>query len=257
MIETYEHKDKLTEYLLKAVAIHLMLLVFAVIVNTFFNLNLFNNHKKATNIEIIQSAVRVDVVGLPKMTLQELKKMNLQVKEPEPEPEIKKTQNNETSKVEFKKQAKKLDLSKLLKGISSKQIKKVKVKSKKNVIDTSALKKLVLEGNQVSKGSSATGQSIDESQKEFVSYIQSLPDKIRVNWKLPSYMIEKELQCRVRIYIATNGNILNMKVLESSGDPEYDKKALEAIKKSSPLPKPTKSILTKVANGEVILGFPL
>ena len=256
MIRNYEYKDKLNEYLMKAVGVHLMVVISGVILNMVFSLNLFSTHKPPTNIEIIQSAVRVDVVGLPKMTLQELKKMDLQVKEPEA-PEVEKTKNNETSKVEFKKQAKKVDLSKLLKGISSTQIKKVKAKKVKKTIDTTALKKLVLEGNAVSKGSSATGESIEEGQKDFVSYIQSLPDKIRQNWKLPSYLIEKELQCRVRIYIASNGNILNMQIIESSGDEEYDQKALDAVKKSSPLPKPQKTILSKVANGEVILGFPL
>jgi TonB family protein len=256
MIRTYEYKDRLNEYLLKAVAVHVMVVLLAIILNALFSLNLFSTHKVPKNIEIIQSAVRVDVVALPKMTLQELKKMNLQVKDPEPE-EIKKTKVNETSKIEFKKKSKKFDLSKLLKGISSKKIKKVKAKKNKKTIDTSALKKLVLEGNAVSKGSSTTGERIDEGQQDFVSYIQSLPEKVRLNWKLPSYLLEKDLQCRIRIFIASNGNILKMKIIESSGDTEYDNKALDAVKKSSPLPKPLKSILSKVANGEVILGFPL
>ena len=40
-------------------------------------------------------------------------------------------------------------------------------------------------------------------------------------------------------------------------DKEYDKKAMEAIRAASPLPKPPTAILSKMAKGQVILGFPL
>ena len=129
--------------------------------------------------------------------------------------------------------------------------------AKDNKIDKRALKKLILEGNKVSQGSSITGEELIESQKEFVRYIQALPDKVRPNWKLPTYLIEKNLRCRIRIFIASDGKVVKTEILESSGDEEYDQKALSAIKQSSPLPKPSSNILKEVTSGQVVLGFPL
>lgn len=256
MLYTLEQKDKLTEYLIKAIAIHLMVLIMAVVLNTIFSLNLFQNHKKDNDVKVVQSAVRIDVVDLPKMTLQELKKMNLiektEVIKPE---EVKKS--NETSDIEFKKKAKKLDLSSVLGKYSAKKVKRIKKKKTKQKINSRELEKLVLEGNKISAGSSTTGQKLDASEADLIRYAQALPDKVKQYWKLPSYLIDKGLQCRIRIFIASNGNITKMNIIESSGDNEFDKKALEAVKNSSPLPKPASTILRQVTNGEVVLGFPL
>ncbi len=109
----------------------------------------------------------------------------------------------------------------------------------------------------MSQGSSTVGERIDKGEEDFNRYIQALPDKVRLNWKLPSYLIDKNLQCRIRIYIASNGDVTKMDIIETSGDPEFDRKAMEAVKRSSPLPKPSATILGHVTVGKVVLGFPL
>ena len=248
-------KDELDKYFLKAMLLHVAILLLAYFFQFVLNWDIFNIHKDTTDVKIVQSAVRVDIVELPKYTLQELKKMDLEqgnVEEPE---EVKPTKTNETSKVEFKEQSKKVDLSNLLNKYSSKKVKRVKKVEKK--FDNAALKKLVLEGNKISKGSSATGENNAEIQQEFIAYIQGLPDKVRTHWKLPSYLIEKELQCRIQIFLGKDGKVIKMNVLETSGELEYDQKAKEAILKSSPLPRPSETILGKVTSGAVVLGFPL
>ena len=173
------------------------------------------------------------------------------------EPKKEETTTKETSKVEFKKKAKKVDLSNLLNNLSQKKIAKSKKVKDKNQINEKALNKLILEGNQVSKGSSTFGEVAAKTQEEFIKYIQSLPDKIRPHWKLPSYLLNKDLKCRIRAYIASNGAVLRTEVFESSGDEEYDKKAQEAVMKASPFSKPKSEILTIITSGKVILGFPL
>ena len=251
--------DKLNQYLFKALVLHLIIAIIGVVTSFIFKMEFFKPFKSKKDIQIVQSSVRVDVVGLPKFTLQELKKMNIgAVQEPE-EVEIEKPEvkTNETSEVEFKKKGKKVNLSNLLSSFSKKKIaKKAKVKKKKK-IDARLLNKLVLEGNKVSKGSSLSGEQLDLSKQVFISYIQELPDKVKPNWKLPSYMIGKNLQCRVQIFIGSNGKVLKIKLYETSGDDEYDSRAMKAIMASSPLPKPPSSILSKVADGTVVLGFPL
>jgi len=257
MVSEIQHSDKLNEYLIKAIAVHLGIVMLAVIFNTVLNLNLFQFEMKKREINVIQSAVRVDLVGLPKLTLQELKLIDLNRVVNKPEP-VDNSKINETSKVEIKKLAKKIDISSLLNKYSSKKSKvKPSKRIKNKAIDTSLLKDLVLEGNKVSKGTSITGDEVTLGQKEFINYIQALPDRIRPNWKLPSYLTDKGLRCRVRVYLASNGSVLRVTIYESSGDAEYDSKALKAIKISSPLPKPVREILARVTSGDIILGFPL
>ncbi len=255
MILTYKTDDRLNEYLLKAAVFHLAVILIIFLLNTVLNLNIFK-FKSEKKVELIQSSVRVDVVELPKMTLQELKKLNLNTMDTI-EPEKKSGPSKETSKIEFKKKAKKVNLNNLLKNISAKKIKTKKRKKKKGVLAQETLNKLILEGNKISKGASTTGVELNRGQKEYIDYIQRLPDQVRPHWKLPSYLLEKDLRCRIRIYIGSNGQVLRMEVFESSGEEEYDKKALMAVKLASPLPKPESSILGRVTKGDVILGFPL
>ena len=254
-----EFNDQLNKYIWRAVALHLILVILAGIGHFVLKMDIFKSFIKKKDLTVVQSSVRVDVVGLPKYTLQELRKMNLgaSISEIPEKVEPKQEKVNETSDIEFKKKAKSVNLSNLLSNISKKEVTKKVKKKKSKKIDTRLLNKLVLEGNKVSQGSSISGEQLDMSKQVFIAYIQELPDKIKPNWKLPTYMIERELKCRIQIFISSDGRVLKMKLFESSGDEEYDQKAIEAIKLSSPLPKPPTSILSDVANGNVILGFPL
>lgn len=223
-------------------------------------LSFFDSPKNDNKLMIIESAVRVDVVSMPKFTVSELKKMKIPAAKAEPKVEIAKpeTASNETSKVEFKKVAPKVNLGSLLANISRKNIpKSKKVKSKKKKFDRNKLKALVLEGNKISKGSSTVGKQIDKSLEAFVEYTQALSDRVRNEWKLPSYLMDRDLRCRIRIYLAANGNLIKAQVYESSGEAEYDNKSLDAIKRAAPFNRPDGTILPRISAGDIILGFPL
>lgn len=243
------------EALIKATFFHVALIGFAFIFSHFVDLGDFEM-KPVTEPDLITSAVRIDIVAMPKLTLQELKKVDLSQTTVEPEVVKEEVKPVETSKVEFKKEAKKIDVNNLLKGFSQKDVVK-KIDKKEKKIDQKALQQIILEGNKVSKGSATTGDSVAEANQAFVAYVQGLPDQVRPNWKLPSYLKESTLRCRVRIFLDANGNIIRTQVFESSGDAEFDAKALEAVKKSSPLPKPGQEFLSRAIGGDVLLGFPL
>jgi TonB family protein len=248
--------DKFNGFLAKAFLVHISIVVIFVSFDILFNFDFFSTKKNNVDLKVIESAVRIDIVALPKFTLEELKKMD--VNDTVQETKEEKIENsNETSKIEFNKKSKKLNLNNLLKNLSKKKLKKVKIKKQENKIDRSKFKKLVLEGNQISKGSSTSGQQVSNGQQMYISYIQSLPDRVKPHWKLPSYLLGKDLQARLRVFIAANGVILKVVIYQSSGDTEFDSKAIEAVTKSSPFPKPSNEILTKVIAGDVILGFPL
>lgn len=244
------------QFYVKAVFFHLGLVFLLFGISHYFELGDFD-YEPIQNPEVITSAVRIDIVAMPKLTVQELKKLNITQTTTEQETPKEESKSNETSKIEFKKEEKKIDVNNLLKDFSEKNVVK-KTKVKENEIDKSALRKIILEGNKVSQGSSATGDSIAQANAAFVSYVQSLPDRVRPNWKLPSYLKDNEkLRCRIRIFLDPSGKIIKTQVVESSGDSEFDSKALDAVRKSSPLPKPSQEFMSKAIGGNITLGFPL
>lgn len=222
------------------------------------------------DIEIIKSAVRVDVVGMPKFTVQELKVMQ---KEPTPEavPEAasgkKEEAKPETEDVikkddlviqENTKEKKKASFLNMLNDYSNKKVApKVEKKGTSGGKGKESLDSLILEGNRLSQGSALVGDYSDEQNSEFASYVQTLPGIIRVHWKLPSYLMGQNLRCRILIYLSPTGHVLKLEVKESSGQAEFDSRAEAAIRAAAPFPKPSDSVGARLTNSGIILGFPL
>ncbi len=224
--------------------------------------------------KLMNTAVRVDVVGMPKYSLQELKSMKL----PTLATEVKTThqQKAATSSTfegaykaddEYKKLNKTKKLNDILANLSKKKIikqaKNAKGANEENESDsktlsTEQINKLVLEGNKVSKGTALVGDSSDEVMMEFAQYANTIPDLIRKHWRLPTYLMNNEnLKCRIRIYISSDGKLLKAEVYEGSGVDEYDQKALRAVKDVKAFPTPSKAIVHRVSSGDLLLGFPL
>ncbi|MFT6069816.1 MAG: TolA protein [Bacteriovoracaceae bacterium] len=226
--------------------------------------------KRKSNMVLVESSVRIDMVAMPKMTIKELRNIKpldlggdagSAVKEPP-----KKVESKNDSKIEFEKKGEKpmsfMEKMKLLakqkakaekqknKGSSSTANKKQDAKSQKELRD------LILAGNKLSKGSSTVGNGAG-AVTAFQGYVQQMTEQVKQNWKLPSYLLNKDLRCRIRVYLGASGNLLRTEVYESSGDPEYDSKAIEAIEGSAPFPSLSKEIRTRASKGDVLLGFPL
>lgn len=260
-LKTYiDQEDQLNKYFTAAIVLHIGVVFFGFAFQFFLGVDWFKNRQTNNEIKVIQSSVRVDVVAMPKFTVQELKK--IQVAPPsadEKEEEVKPAQDNSKDDLVFKKKGKKVNLNNLLSNLSKKKVasgKKKKVKA--NIKGHSKkLRKLILEGNKVSKGTATVGDSLAQEQTEFNVYVSSLPNYVRPFWKLPSYLMERDLKCRIRVYLAANGRVLRSEIYQSSGIPEFDQKAITALKQVKNFPAPKREILARVASGEVILGFPL
>lgn len=275
MNSTFEIQDEnISSSFVKAVFFHFFLVaVVWTLGQDFFKQNSIEKQKEIEerNLKLLKSSVRVDVVGMPKFTLMELKEMkNLAPAQAAQEEILEESKANSVQEDEntFKEQSKKVDLSSLLKGISSKKanekiVKKAPQKARSGTNSKLAniagrnLKNLILEGNKVSSGKAIEGDLLSGEQTVFEQYVTSLPDHVRRHWKLPSYLLNGNLNCKVRVFISSTGKILNLKIYQSSGTSEFDNKALSAIRKSDPFPNPATSILSRVTSGEVILGFPL
>ena len=109
----------------------------------------------------------------------------------------------------------------------------------------------------MNSGKSIVGSRSLEESTIFHKYLEVLPDWVRINWKLPSYLMDQNLRCRVRVFLTANGRVVRSEIFESSGVLEFDQRALKAVRDSSPFPKIDAEIMSKVINGEILLGFPL
>lgn len=253
---------------------HVLFILFAL-----FATKVLLHPSRNNEIEIIRSSVRVDVVGMPKFTVQELKELqkNAAPAEPEakpeeaPAPKVAETPKEEVKEDVIKEgdlvieeQKKKSDFNNLLAGYSSKKVEKKKEVPGKKPTNTiisgngsKVLDSLIMEGNKVSAGTALVGDVTGEASSEFSAYVQSMPEKVRVHWKLPSYLMNKNLKCRIKVYLNNKGQLVKSEVVESSGVAEFDDKAMRAVKDAAPFPAPSESVGVRLATYGIILGFPL
>lgn len=228
----------------------------------------------AENIKLVRRSVRVDVVEMPKYTIKELKKLQTIMDGPASAPAVDKAAAEGApaggSDTIFEKEKENLSFTDLLKDISKKNVEKnkktnsnssesSKAKKKVSLAVKNEFKELLNAGNIIKKGGALVGENTqgDLAVEEFSLYITKLPDLIRPHWKLPSYLIDKGLRCRIRLYLNQVGNVLKTEIFESSGVVEFDEKAIEAIRASAPFPELSNLVQRKALNGEILLGFPL
>ena len=242
----------------------------------------FQKAEREKNMELIQASVRVDMVAMPTQTLNELKNLSSGVEEAQKEEktEIVKEAEKVAEKVEPKEEPKVVDntpdtseafqeaqaakkrqnfLSKL-KTIGNKKVESEGTqKADKGLYGDkeSALKNLVLSGNKLSKGSAMYGDGSAGELTAFQAYASRLPDLVRPHWKLPSFLMDKNLKCRVRVWLNPNGEVARAVVYQSSGDNEYDQRAVDAVKAAAPFPALKDEFGKRAQNGDILLGFPL
>jgi colicin import membrane protein len=237
------------------------------------------------NLELIQASVRVDMVAMPINTLNELKNMSSGVEEAKKEtkaPEIvEKTvikdkeeprenkdkvveKDDPTDKTEALQEVqvkKRLDFLNKLKKIGDKKVEASKegtVKAEKglNGEKESALKNLVLSGNKLSKGTQMYGEGNAIELKGFQAYISTLPDIVRQRWTLPQFLLDKKLKARVQVWLNMSGEVTHASIYQSSGDSDYDQRAVDAVK-SSRFPPLKEEFAARALKGDIVLGFPL
>jgi len=223
------------------------------------------------------------MVAMPTYTIDELKNLSSGVEEAKPEENtsVEKTVEVEPkveSKVEEKPVEPKIDNSAVfeeaqaakkrqdflnkLKSIGNKKIQSDLKSTQKadkglNGENASALKSLVLSGNKLNQGTQMYGSGGTAELTAFQAYASKLPDFVRPHWKLPSFLLDKNLKCRVRVWLSLSGEVTRATVYQSSGDSEYDQRAVDAIKAASPFPSLKEDFGQRALNGDLLLGFPL
>lgn len=222
---------------------------------------------------IVESAVRVDVVSMPKLTVKELKEIKRvapaeEVKPVKVEAKVEKAsaKQEEAASADFQNLLKTLSQEKIdLKKVKKKQKEKaqVKAKSKEEIAREKQrrdeLKKLVLEGNKISQGNQVfSDKTTTKKQKQNLEiYAQNMTTLIQPYWSLPNHLLNKDLSCQIRVYISENGDLLKTVIYKKSGNNEFDQRAVLAVERAAPFGIPPREVRSSLVNGEILLGFPL
>ena len=84
-------------------------------------------------------------------------------------------------------------------------------------------------------------QRIQSVLGEFIGYIA---DKVERNWLRPAGS-SKGLRCKVNVKVIPGGDVASARVIESSGDPVFDRSAENAVLRASPLPMPEDAAIAR------------
>lgn len=272
-LESLAHEQDLKQSFLQAMLVHGALFILLFLAAKFEFLPGLNVLKPLSpEVKMLQTAVRVDVVAMPTQTLKELKaqemapapeKIEEAAKVPEVKVEAPKEKEIEAENApEFKKVGAKKDFRDMLKNLSQKEIKAPsssgkKTGAKKGKMTREEINSLIIAGNKISQGNSLTGTTGTADFGAFAEYVSAMPFRVKPFWKLPSYLLGRNLKCRVRVYIAASGELIKATVFESSGVAEFDERAIQAVEAASPFPAPEDAFKKRLTQGEIALGFPL
>lgn len=218
----------------------------------------------SSDVLIYQSAVRVDIVGLPDKIdpaqplppKQEEAPANPRPAEPvKTEAKAKTPQKEpETMSLNREKNKQKEALEKLKAMSAVEKIKEELEKDKKNVAGQGASKAtgIKIKGNVLSPGTELTG--LNRLQHD--NYLASLDQQIKQHWFLPQWLAKKSLRTQVRLKIDEKGQVLAREIVLSSGNSSYDELALETIDKAAPYAPPPEKFVSIVATSGLLIGFP-
>lgn len=76
------------------------------------------------------------------------------------------------------------------------------------------------------------------NQNEISRFMSLMQNKIHQNWRQPLGFNFNGYKCKILVRLMPTGDVAEARILESSGSVEYDRSAVVAIEKASPLPMP-------------------
>ncbi len=95
-------------------------------------------------------------------------------------------------------------------------------------------------------------EQMQQAMGEIDKYRALIKQKVERNWARPPGA-EKNLECPVRVRLIQSGEVIQAKVVRSSGNPAFDRSVENAVYKASPLPLPDdKSLFSEFRELEFI-----
>ena len=219
-------------FLILSLSFHFIVILFFIL-----SKSLPNPFKKNKNI-LIQNSIRIDSIGLPDLPSKPKAKAKPKVKTVA----IPKKQKEKKEPVKKKKNNKKSD----------KQTKKQKTNQEKKNTNSTKNEELK-KGNKLSQGTKEGKENLTSQQLSKITlYANHILSQTRTQWKLPNYLINKNLTAQVEIKINELGRIDSKNILISSNNKTFDDFVLEAITNAEPYPKPPADIQSFIKGGIVL-----
>lgn len=144
---------------------------------------------------------------------------------------------SQSSSAQKSEKSKKQDENIVKERIAALQAKKKveKIVALRKVIDIEGQRSIPADGKQKSLDKTSPGGALSSSAVS--GYSSIIVKRIRQEWVFPENL-DRNLEAIVSIKIAKDGTIKIDKIEKSSGNPVFDRYALRAINKASPLPPP-------------------
>lgn len=241
------------KYFLISLSLHLSLfLVMAVKIVLFPTERL--EHIRAVRVDFVALPDKDPQIGPPGEEKPAPEKPAEPVKEakPEPKPPVKVAEKPvEKSSEKAVEKPKKSDL-KDLQSAALQRLSALSRIKKSKAADASKPEGVVVKGNRVSEGNSLTGVE----KIEYNRYLSDLDLHIKKNWHLPEWLTDKNLTAAIFLRFDENGQILEKKLLRSSGNKDFDNEALQAVVSSVPFPVPPENLISYFKSQGIELRFP-
>lgn len=231
-----------------------------------------------------QPALRVDLVGLPDLLRQEMQNVP-RAGQAAPEDSAK-SAKEETAKERQEKSKEEADPDEMVLKRESKSLaeknrarlkefekqtraeesrkkrmeaalNRVKSLAKLNDLDSrseSTKPGVLIKGNQVSAGSSTSGDARESSQPRYADQVQA---RLQENWELPVYLSRQNLSARIEIFVDRRGMIRSFRFTKASGSPQFDEAIKRTLAASQPLPTPPAEEVASLLTRGISVGFPL
>lgn len=197
-----------------------------------------------------QSAIRVDIVGLPEKT-KTLPEPEAKLEEkPAPPPKVEPKVEKQSDSISIKKKpnSKKAQEEALAKLKAMSALENIE----KEIERENQKKAAAVRGNILSQGEALKGIQ----QTQAASYVQKLTAHIKDKWVLPNYLSTAGLAAQALVQIDQRGIIIKKVLTKSSGNTTYDSLVLNAIDASSPCPEPPSFLVDMVKYRGVNISFP-
>jgi colicin import membrane protein len=113
---------------------------------------------------------------------------------------------------------------------------------------------ILIKGNQISKGTSLSGDAAETAE---LSYYDLVKSQLQQAWELPVWLSRQNLSAKVEISIDGHGIVRTLRFIKPSGNPQFDEAVKRTIAQSQPFPKPPKDQADSLLVHGISLGFPL
>ncbi len=206
---------------------------------------------------VIKKVIRVDMVGLPELYSKTSFNTSLKVNKKKI-PSLKKRRKKNKIKKQNKKKKNPLSSSlnqKKLRAQQKQAIDTLKASESIEKIKQDVVS-LKYKGQKISKGKERQGALDSTDNFEILKYFTGVRLHINLYWRLPMELANKNLRAKIYVVVNKKGAVLNKRILQSSGNEDFDARVLETLQKASPLPEPpTEKIQNKLSNG-IVFNFP-